>query len=73
MFNRLLIAIHWVWFVWFLGLSTLIIARVSFPTINIQDLGPFLMAGLVLFLAYMTALRIIKYRWIWFPWKHRRD
>jgi hypothetical protein len=68
MLNRLLMAVHWFLFIWFLGFPTVIVVE-FFDKVSSQ-LGSFVYTGLILFLNYVIVLWLFKRRWIWFPWQH---
>ena len=77
MLNRLLMAVHWVLFLWVLTWPCLIInallgkpLAVGWVTSEIED---FLITGGVLAVVYIITLWIIKSRWIVFPWQHDKD
>jgi len=69
--NRLLMAVHWFLFIWFLGFPTAIVVEI-FDKVP-SKFGTALYTGLILFLIYVVALWVIKSRWIWFPWQHDKD
>ena len=74
MLNRLLMAVHWVLFLWFLVVPITIILLVFDKALDVRGEDSWLVVGgLILSVVYVIVLWIIKSRWIWFPWQHDKD
>jgi len=77
MLNRLLIAVHWVFYLCLLGF--LVVCGIWFIQVSqgiYIDLAPILVPlffGCAGILILPIIVWIITSRWIWFPWQHKQE
>tara|TARA_R110002012_G_scaffold159321_2_gene320983 strand:+ start:179 stop:406 length:228 start_codon:yes stop_codon:yes gene_type:complete len=75
MLNRLLMAVHWALSLWILIVPMMFVTNLVglHRLIDKVNWTGLVFAGAGAYVIYMIALRIIKSRWIWFPWQHDKD